>query len=116
MIRTALTLANEEHVELLSLADLTQEEAAEFDYIGDEDSFSPRIARYRGTLIDVNETEGPVPNTLQFSVPGKYLHYRSDSFFSGVLIGWHEECPQDYEGHEYTEDSWDCVTIVTYLV
>lgn len=57
-----LVIKNEsEPLEILSLWDLTDEEASEFDYIKDPDAASERFARYRGEVYDLYDCE-PVFN------------------------------------------------------
>lgn len=64
--------------------DLTPSERAEFDYVDwaavEDGRANAEFVRYRGQLIDVNDTEG-IP---QFA-PG-WDAYRSDSFFSGIVL------------------------------
>lgn len=68
--------------------ELTPAERAEFDYIDSSELTSwdeAEFVRYRGDLIDINDTEG----RPEFA-PG-WDAYRSDSFFSGIVLRYPRE-------------------------
>ena len=68
--------------DLLSVADLTAKEAADFDYIEKEDRYSPRLFRYHGSIYDACEFRHTTP-IAEFK---GWQGYQSDSFFSGILF------------------------------
>lgn len=79
--------------------ELTEKEQAEFDYINDIES--AQFFRYKGSLYDlwdfihINRKRELLPHGFE------YWHgYKSDSFFSGLLV-------------KYTNDD-DCVIVGTY--
>jgi hypothetical protein len=68
--------------------ELSADERAEFDYIDwdavDDGSASPQFFRYRGELYDLDEFmvwDNPASPTRE-----NWDGYRSDSFFSGLVI------------------------------
>jgi hypothetical protein len=68
--------------------DLTDKERAEFDYIDDVKQDDAEFVRYRGELYDLHDMERGWGNC---SMPDQFKgwdNYRSDSFFSGILIRW----------------------------
>ena len=48
-------ITNGQARDLLALCDLTPSEASDFDYITGEDTYSPRLFRYKGAVYDANE-------------------------------------------------------------
>lgn len=59
--------------------ELTPKERKEFDYMSDEEIDSPKFLRYKGWVYSIND----FISTENF--PG-WHGYKSDSYFSGVLI------------------------------
>ena len=72
---------------------LTPAERAEFDYLDwtaiEDGRDSASFVRYRGELHDLGDFEGRAPE----SIPGQWDSYKSDSFFSGMVIRY----ANDYE-------------------
>jgi hypothetical protein len=67
---------------LIALCELTEVEQALFDYYIDaEESSTPRIFRYRGSLYDVHEFMRVTSGDLK-----GWDGYHSETFFSGVVI------------------------------
>lgn len=63
--------------------ELTDKERAEFDYIEDTNEFMGHsFIRYKGYVYDLSEFI-TVPEDM---VPGQWDGYRSDTFFSGIVI------------------------------
>lgn len=81
---------------LLCLADLTESERKEFDYVDDE--FSTRFVRYRGELMDAMDTQRIEPDNERTHPMGWAMRVHpgsplclfdsviSDSYFSGHLF------------------------------
>ena len=78
--------------------ELTEEEAKEFDYIGEDDFPSHDFARYQGVIYDVQEfmSSGRIPEFKDWD------GYLSDSFFSGVLIKLSDDGEQYQIGMYYS--------------
>lgn len=65
--------------------ELTEKEQAEFDYLdfaSDDDSCRDFV-RYKGEVIDLQDLEGNFGTETTFV---GWDAYRSDSFFSGILV------------------------------
>ena len=82
--------------------DLPENERADFDYIEDDDRYSPRLFCYRGTWHDVGEffRIAPMSNGDPHALrPAEgdplceWHGYQSDSFSSGVIV----RCSDDGE-------------------
>ena len=69
--------------------DLTDNERAEFDYLdSDTRRDEAEFGRYRGVVYDLRDMErgfGMADMPRQFE---GWDNYRSDSYFSGILIRW----------------------------
>lgn len=79
---------------LLSLADIPEKAQKEFDYIGEEDSFSPRIVKYKGEYYDLGDFITTSPGPWNNGLPKEFLKfdgYASGSYFSGVLCKYSED-------------------------
>ena len=83
-----LVIKNEsEPLEILSLWDLTEGEASEFDYIKDPDAASERFVRYRGEVYNLYDCE-PVFNMFD----GKGWHgCYGTSYWSATLFRYVED-------------------------
>lgn len=68
----------------LSGYELTATERAEFDYLDDIDAHD--FIRYRGEVYDPNEFICIDHNVGQFGDLSEWHGYRSDSYFSGLLL------------------------------
>ena len=88
--------------ELLAYAELTDKERADFDYITEDDDWSPRFARYRGNVLDVSDMQcvSVSPAFQPFGVnvapdsPLAAWHgAASDSYWSGIVVRYSD----DYE-------------------
>lgn len=74
--------------------ELTEKEAAEFDYLEGDRLNEAQFIRYQGRLYDLGEFM--YIDTRRESLPAEFKDwhgYQSDSFFSGVLVRY----SQDYE-------------------
>ncbi len=81
--------------DLLCFADLSEKARKEFDYVDEEEHYSPRFVKYKGTTYDVNDTTtaSRMPEPLN-----SWDSYISDSFFSGVVFRFPcENGRTDYE-------------------
>jgi len=101
-------ITNNHARDILNGWDLTQTERDEFDYVDwsavEDGRANAEFVRYRGELIDVNDTEG-----IPAFAPG-WDAYRSDSFFSGILLRYPRE---NYMGRTVEIDT-DRVIVATY--
>jgi hypothetical protein len=68
--------------------DLTEKEKAEFDYIAEENQDSAEFVRYRGWTYDLHDMERGWGGCAMPAEFAGWDNYRSDSFFSGILIRW----------------------------
>jgi hypothetical protein len=83
--------------------DLTDKERKEFDYLDTEDKqMEAQFIRYRKEVYDLNDIDG-VNTSVGFpSEFAKWSGYRSDSFFSGILIKWMAGYEQVIVGRYYS--------------
>jgi hypothetical protein len=74
--------------DIIDAYELTADERAEFDYIDwpavEEGSASASFFRYRGELYDLSEFE--VWDNPASPTRGEWDGFRSDSFFSGLVV------------------------------
>lgn len=85
--------------DLLSLWELTEKERSEFDYVDEEDG-AERFVRYRGNVYDINEYMRVTPPGSTRYHPTEcqepafqgWQGYQSDSFFSGTLVRYVDDC------------------------
>ena len=83
---------------LLCLAELSDAERSEFDYVSEGDEYSPRFVRYRGTIYDAHDTQRIEPDNGRVHPmgwvarvrPGEPLAYfdsvQSETYFSGIAF------------------------------
>ena len=79
--------------EVLNRWELTPEESAEFDYLGDDEG---SFFRYRGDVYDLGEFSRIIApgaeslHPMECAEPASqgWDGYVSDSFFSGMLVRW----------------------------
>lgn len=81
--------------------ELTKKERAEFDYLSDEEIETRSFVRYRRATYDLGEfmTTHGMP---EFNPLRKWHGYISDSFFSGVVIRYDQDCEQIQIGTFYS--------------
>lgn len=90
--------------DVLDASELTASERAEFEYLdwgaleAGEDSAS--FFRYRGEVYDLGEFQ--VWNGPQFSPLAAWDGHISDSFFSGVLVRYVDDCERIIVGRFYS--------------
>jgi len=67
--------------------ELPKKQRKEFDYLNDEEFAISNFAKYRGNYYDVGEFQR-VPDIRNEDGPmfAKWDGYKSDSYFSGILI------------------------------
>lgn len=82
--------------DVLHWYELTDAERAEFDYLDSDDAqCSASFFRHRGTVYDIGEiiridkTVAPHPQRQGWE---KWDGYHSDSYFSGILVRYVEDC------------------------
>lgn len=69
---------------ILNAWELTEKERAEFDYYdGDYMDWPSSFFRYKGEVYDLSEFERVTSKDLR-----EWDAYRSDTFFSGVVVRW----------------------------
>jgi hypothetical protein len=77
---------------------LTADERAEFDYLDwaaiDDARDSASFVRYKGEILDLNDLE-PGPGFHMPNAFDGWHAYRSDTFFSGILVRWVQTDPYD---------------------
>jgi hypothetical protein len=83
---------------LVSVADLPVKAAADFDYIKEDERFTPRIVNYRGSWFDVFDTQRIEPDSDRAHPMGWAMRVHpgsplclfdsiiSDTYFSGMLF------------------------------
>lgn len=83
---------------LHAVDDLDAAEAAEFDYLDEEERYQPRLAFYRGAWVDVLDFErlgGPMPTGGLLDILSRHgwQGIATDSAFSGMIVKFddHEE-------------------------
>lgn len=77
---------------LICLADLSEKERADFGYIGEDDSYSPRLFRYKGEVYDTCEFMRA--DRDMFGGLRAWHGYQSDSYFSGVVVRYCDDYEQ----------------------
>jgi hypothetical protein len=82
---------------LTCLADLPSMARADFDYITEEEAYSPRLFAYRGTWYDVNEfMRFQDAQAFRGSVARQVWDgYHCDTYFSGIVLRYVPDT--DYE-------------------
>lgn len=79
--------------EVINRRDLTPKESKQFDYLDPEDSGS--FFRYKGRVYDLGEfmliNSSVAPHPQREGWEG-YDGYSSDSFFSGLLVRYVDDC------------------------
>ena len=75
--------------------ELTPVEQADFDYVDDIDSHD--FIRYRGAIVDPSEfmvTPNNEPARQELNQLAEWQGYQPDSFFSGLVIRYSDDCEQ----------------------
>jgi hypothetical protein len=73
-----------------------------FDYVDEDERYSPRFVKYRGDWHDVNEFEY-LDDMRKGLFPGTWDGYQSDSFFSGLLVRYTDsQCENVIIGRYYS--------------
>ena len=93
-------ITNNHPRDIIYAGELTEEEQKEFDYIDwdNPESIDATFVRYKGELIDLSDMEHPESN----NVFPEWDTFRSDTFFSGILVKWTEDFEQVIMGRYYT--------------
>jgi len=81
-------ITNNQPRELLTLADLPESAAADFDYITEEGAYDARFFKYRGQYYDAHDM---MPADFIGSAWDCYAHWNA---FAGVLVRF---CNPDYD-------------------
>ena len=78
--------------------ELTEKELQDFDYIDSDDISSHSFIRYRGYVIDPQDTYMVISEAMklhdEWQGLEKWHGYGSDSFFSGTLIRYSDDFEQ----------------------
>jgi hypothetical protein len=72
--------------------ELPERVRGDFDYLDSDEFESHSFVQYRGHYYDVGEFMR-IPDTSPFALAG-FDGYAADSYFSGVLIAFSEDCEQ----------------------
>lgn len=86
--------------ELLARYELPMKAQSDFDYMSDDDASSPRIVAYKGQFYDVYESMR-VPND-EWNQLSLWDGYQSDSYFSGIVIKFVDNCERVIVGRYYS--------------
>jgi hypothetical protein len=73
---------------LVAYVDLPESARSDFDYVDEEEHYSPRFAQYRGEWYDTNDmmpTRSDAWGTID-AFARDWDAYLGDSFFSGILV------------------------------
>lgn len=95
----AITIVTNWHArDVIDAWQLSESERAEFDYLNwraiEAGEDSATFFRYRGELYDLGEFFTTSPGAWNFGLPDEFKGwsgYRSDSFFSGMLVRYVDE-------------------------
>lgn len=102
----ALTIkTNNQPRELLARFELPAKAQEDFDYMSDDDAYSPRIVAYKGQFYDVNEfmrTPHDEAARLELNQLSRWDGYQSDSYFSGIVIKYVDNCERVIVGMYYS--------------
>lgn len=79
--------------------ELTDDDRREFDYITSDEFDTHEFFRYRGVLYDPCEF---MRLPKESNLAKKWQGYRADSYFSGVLIRYTEDCESVVVGFWYS--------------
>ena len=85
--------------------ELTDKERAEFDYIPAEELDSRDFLRYRGWVYDPSEFMRTPQNESarqELNELSNWHGYQSDSFFSGIVVRYSDDCEQYQIGTYYS--------------
>ena len=77
--------------------ELTAEELKEFDYLKGEQLWEASFFRYRGEVYNLGEFSAFNRSFAWLGAPEEYREwdgYMSDSFFSGILVKYSEDCEE----------------------
>ena len=91
---TLTVTTNHQPRELVSLADIPARYADDFDYFDEDEKYSPRLFKYRGYYYDAHEF------LRAEDFPG-WNGQHGESYFSGVLIKWVDDCDRIIVGRYY---------------
>lgn len=98
-------VTNNQPRELVSLNDIPRRFHSDFDYIDGEDKYSPRLFAYRGAYYDTCEymrTPCDEAPRLELNKLSQWHGYQSDSFFSGTVIKFVDDCERVIVGRYYS--------------
>ena len=76
---------------ILHARELSAKELAEFDYMDDEEKEFAQFFRYKGVVYDFGEFIVVGNNTMSGKL-SQWHAYRSDSFFSGLVVKYTDDC------------------------
>ena len=92
-METPTIKTNRKPYPVFCLADLPAKVQADFDYIGEEEMYSPRMVKYKKNWYDLSDIPSTRPGPWNANPPAwlqEWDGYASDSFFSGVLVKYCE--------------------------
>jgi hypothetical protein len=84
--------------------ELTDKERKEFEYIDfdSDDGACHDFVRYKGELIDLQDLEGGWGSHIMSTTFKGWSAYRSDTFFSGILVRFVEDYEKVVMGRYYS--------------
>ena len=87
---------------ILWACDLTEKEKTEFDYLNLEEG-DGSFFRYKGQVYDLGEFVRVEANACEHNAPFQAWHgVQSDSYFSGVLVRYTDECESVIVGQYFS--------------
>ena len=104
-MNTLTIITNNRPRDLLCVADLPKKAREEFTYIDGEEFYTPRIIAYRGEYMDVCEfmrTPQCEPARQELNALAAWDGYASDTFFSGHVIKYVDDCERVIVGRYYS--------------
>lgn len=86
--------ANNHVRELVSFNELDEAVQSDFDYVDEEDRFSPRFVQYRGDWYDTGDVEIAPPSIKALGWDG----FNSDSYWSGMVYRYFDRDGYELDG------------------
>ena len=102
---TLTIITNRQPRELFALCDLPEKARKDFDYIEDDEQFSPRLFVYKGNYYDVCEfmrTPCDESARQELNELSAWDGYASDSYFSGVVVKYVDRFERVIVGRYYS--------------
>ena len=105
---TTLIITNNVPRDVLLGYDLTRKELDEFDYLDADEIGGHSFFRYRGWVYDLGEfMASAAPSDSPLS---DWDGYHADTYFSGVVVKYVEDCERVIVGRAIVEDNLGAAT------